>query len=133
MTPFILRLGGATASDAAALRAWGRGLAEGLTVLSPPEYEPEVPQENPEFVEAGAAWSLLVPEPDSREERVLLDDLHRVVSALLEFTGSRPHLEVGVQFGCCEIGYVEGGESDAGVAFVLDPRNWPSLVVHDHS
>lgn len=133
MTPFILRLGGATVADAEALRVWGRGLPDLLSVLPQPTYASEVPQENPEFVEAGVEWTLLLPAAGSADEQALLLDIASVLAAVSSFSEARPHLEVGVRFGCCEMGYVEGGQSDAGVAFVLDAQNWPTLTNHDHA
>jgi hypothetical protein len=110
---FALWLGGARRADADALRQWAADVTGSLTTFPAPSLADEEPLEDSRFVQAGLVWELPLVQPGSADEQALLGDLRLVLDAATAFTRTHP-VEVAVQFGCCELAYVEDGQVDAG-------------------
>ena len=128
-TVFCVWLGGARAEDAAALRGWAAELTPALSVLSAPALADEEPQEDGLHVNAVATWTVPNVPPGTANERALLADFRFVLDRAVEFSSQHP-VEVAIQYGCCEVGYIEDGEVEPGLLrFFADADQVP---VHKH-
>lgn len=128
-TVFGLWLGGALPPVAAALRPWASQLAAELQFLPAPQHPDDEPQEDGVHVQAGAYWQVPVPPHGSVEERALLADMRLVIARATALSAVYP-CEVAVQYGCCEVGYIEDGVPEPGLLTYF--TNADEVPVHDH-
>lgn len=126
---FGLWLGGALPEAAAALRRWAVELAPQLTVLPAPEHPDDELQEDGVHLQAGAIWQVPEVPRNSATERALLADFRLVVERATAFSALHP-CEVAVVYGCCEVGYIEGGIAEPGLTTFFTEAD--SVPVHDH-
>lgn len=100
-----------------------------LNVLPAPDLADEEPQEDGVHLQAGATWTVPNVPPGTASERALLADFRLVVDRAAEFS-SQHIVEVAIQYGCCEVGYIEDGEEEPGLLrFFADADQVP---VHNH-
>lgn len=122
-------LGGAMPEVAAALRPWAVELASDLQFLPAPAHPDDEPQEDGVHLQAGAVWQVPIPPRGSDEEKALLADMRLVIERATAFSAKHP-CEVAVQYGCCEVGYIEDGVPEPGLlTFFADTEAVP---LHDH-
>jgi hypothetical protein len=126
---FGLWLGGARDEDAAALRPWAQDRAQDLRVLPAPMHPDDEPTEDGVHLQAGAVWDVPEVPAGSEQEKALLADFRLVIERAAAFSVGRP-FEAAFVYGCCEIGYIEDGQVEPGLAsFFADAEHLP---VHDH-
>ncbi len=127
---FGLWLGGARPQDADSLRQWAANLTPELAVLPAPVHPDQEPQEDGVHLQAGAIWQVPDVPKGSDKERALLADFRRVIERATAFSQEHP-VEVAVQYGCCEVGYIEHGVAEPGLtAFFADANEMPD---HHHA
>lgn len=128
-TVFCVWLGGARPEDAVALRGWAAELTPALTVLPAPALADEEPQEDGVHLQAGVTWTVPSVASGTADEQSLLADLRLVIDRAAAFSSQHP-VEVAIQYGCCEVGYIEDGEVEPGLRrFFAEAGQVP---VHDH-
>ena len=106
MEPLFCVLGGARAEDAAALRRWAADSAPVLNALAAPALADEQPQEDGVHVHAGVTWTVPDVPPGTADQRALLAGFRLVVDRAADFWLQHP-VEVAIQYGCCEVGYLD--------------------------
>jgi hypothetical protein len=126
---FGLWLGGARPEAAAALRQWAVELAPQLRVLPAPEHPDEEPQEDGVHLQAGAIWQVPEVPRNSATEGALLADFRLVIERATAFSVEHP-CEVAVLYGCCEVGYIEDGVAEPGLAAFFAEAD--TVPVHEH-